>query len=160
MSFTFEKLNKLNLKQGELIQIKYSSVNKFVSGKIATDKTFNIENYPIFDSTKTKIYIHFSPQISPSELDIANIEYFFRPDSRPILYENNNHFIPDLKNFGNLNQGSVYDFLKVNGDIETLRFHSITIGKVNEGNSSLLLNYVKHTGKIAKINLHVIIDTI
>lgn len=42
MSFTFEKLNRLNLKRGEWIHIKYPSLDYLVSGQVATCNAFNI----------------------------------------------------------------------------------------------------------------------
>jgi hypothetical protein len=155
MSFTFEKLQKLNLKHGEIVRIKYPTVASMLEGKIATNHTFNIESFPIFDSTKTKIYFHLSPQTNPTELDIEQIECFIRLDTQPMHYTINGQIGNTLKNFTNVKKGLVYDFLKTNGDIESLRFHSISYEPVNKDDFGFMLNYyAKDGGKIAKINFY------
>ena len=160
MSFTFEKLQKLNLKRGEIVRIKYQTVAGFVEGRIATNETFNIESYPIFDSTKTKLYFHLKPQTYPSKLDIDQIECFIRLDMQPMHYTINGRSGSCLKNITNVKQGAFYDFLKTNGDVEALRYHSISYELVNKDESRYMLNYLQDNGEITKMIFFDIIDVI
>ena len=160
MSFTFEKLNRLNLKRGEWIHIKYPSFDYLVSGQVATCNAFNIQKYAIFDSSKTKFYFHLPSQTHPSELDIEKIEILFRPSSKPLICKVFEKLIRDLKNFEKLTKGITYEFLKTNGNIEALKYDSIVFEQKNTNDFEPYLKGFNQIGTSVKLDFNDIIDVL
>ncbi len=97
MKFTYETLK--HLKHGGICLVKYSTVVKPELAKAGTLEPLsqlNIDRYPIFNETKTKVFFHFFSETFPVALDIDKIEGVSR-----IEFQFNYQFFLNMKDFMN-----------------------------------------------------------
>lgn len=155
MSFSLDKLQKLNLKAGEWVTIKYPTVEGFHSGQIAGGGV----DAPIFDIVNERIFVQFHPQSFVSELEIGKIENLFRHDTHPTYSFIYGTFYPIVRKWGNLIPQHLYSILKANGEVNNIVFEAIRIENDDKGIPQWYLIH-KDNGEIKRMSFYEIVDVI